>query len=575
MGAFDNLRQALKATNAQAFQGLVFEHKKLDKEVQKLKTWLGTNGTAKPPSNLIRDALVRFYQAPKAGTLRDTRLVSYGCVDPFGEHEYRLIDDANRFPKLLDCVERYRNEPRPFRRCYKGLLNAYFTYDPEAEWTRDTGKKNWETLRTYLHDRSADLQDRGVLPDWVHAVAEHKNLLTANPCGRYGLSLLKQENEEFAEARQKLEISEASWVTTRLVLAQIAAATELSDGAFGAHISRLLDLLDRHQVVLNTGLAQILIHYHGCASSGVHPELRDFSVSRWGNPWLSSNSARWDQVPRPTRAMVADWLKLELIHKFFNVLAEDGSSDTRRLKFWQRYHKHIDDMYFALGRRAARNKGGDFVELRRQMQGRVLGLKSAGPPENNAFIMCMGDYVVVEFGIKGNACFIFRRNELPFALSGNVAGDTAALKSSSNVERLLHIDRSYRGWERTFETTLTKLLSVRPAVDNTVPVGVGISSGRASAAAAPPVQRGNALLQTTVTPSAITANYTGTAIDRNYSRREFERFCAVRRFRVRDLTHVGGNLWVVTDNADESVARQLQAWGFTYKQDRGWWRKVG
>src|SRR5207249_508168 len=188
----------------------------------------------------------------------------------------------------------------------------------------------------------------------------------------------------------------------------------------------------------------------------------------------SSNSARWSHVPAPTRSMVADWLKLELIHNFFNLLAEDGSSDTRRLKFWQRYHKHIGDMYFALGRRASKSKSLDFLELRRKMEGRVLGLYAAGPPENNAFIMCMGDCVVVEFGIKGNACFIFRRSQLPFALSGQVAGDSTALKDARYVERLLHIDRFGQPWEKTFEATLARLLSVRLTKDDKMPARIGL-----------------------------------------------------------------------------------------------------
>lgn len=577
MGALDSLRQTLEATNAQAFQGLAFEHKKLDEAIQQLRAWLGSSGTRKPPSNLIHDALSRFYKVLRTENLRDTRLISYGCVEPFDERGHRLIEDAEGFPKLLDCVDRYRSEPRPFRRCYKGLLNGYFTYDPTAEWARKTGRQNWEELRVYLHSRTADLRGDGSQPDWVQAIAEHENLTTEDPCGRYGLALLNGEEGEFSDAQRKLEISEASWVTTQLVLAQVDAAINLGDSGFGGYISRLLDLLDKHRVVLNSGLARVLIRYHGCASAGLHPGLRDFSVVRWGNPWLSSNSARWNQVPEATRSMVADWLKLELIHSFFNLLAEDGSSDTRRLKFWQRYHKHIDDMYFALGRRAAKSTSRDFLDLRKRMDGRVLDLYAAGPPQNNAFIMCMGDYVVVEFGTKGNACFVFRRSQLPFALSGHVAGDATALKDARHVERLLHIDRSYQTWEKTFEATLAGLMSVRLTKDDKMPAGVGVSSGRAVAPPAAPAQLGNTLAEVPVFVSrpGTDPDYTSPRVDLDYSRRSLERFCAVRHFNVRDLNGIGGNLWVNTDDTDDHVSRQLRAWGFTHKQGKGWWRKGG
>jgi hypothetical protein len=394
----------------------------------------------------------------------------------------------------------------------------------------------------------------------VEAIANHENLTTENPCVRYGLSLLNGDDGEFRDAQHKLQISEASWVTKQLVLAQVEAGTSLDDGGFRGHISQLLSVLDSHPVVLNRGLANILDRYRESAVFELHSALRDFAVSKWGNPWLSSNSARWNLVSEATRSMVADWLKLELIHNFFSLLAEDRTSDTRRLRFWQRYHKHIDDMYFALGRRAAKSTSPDFQELRKRMAGRVLGLDSAGASENNAFIMCIGNYVVVEFGIKGNACFIFKRSELPFNLGGHVAGDATALKHPSYVERLLHTHQFPEPWEKTFETVLARLLSIRPSDADAIPLGL---SGP-SASPAPFVR------QPMNHPTSA-----GLRIDPVYSRQKLERFCAGKGFRVRDLTGVGGNLWIETSDKDESISPQLRAWGFSHRKGRGWWRRGG
>ena len=552
MGSLDRLRRALKTTNAEAFEGLAFEHKELDREVQRLKAWVGGNRAATPPANLIRDALGRFVKVSRTENLRETRLVAFGCVDAI-DQGYRLIEDPERFPKLLECVDRYREEARPFRRCYRGLLNGYFTFDPTSEWSREYGRRNWETLRSYLHSRIASLNDGGLVPEWVEAITEHANLVTADPCGRYGLSLLKGEGDESSGALRRLGVSEASWVTTRLILSQVEAAASLSDAEFSGYIRQLLDLLDRHPVVANSGLAVILTRYRACRNAGPHADLREFSIGHWGNPWLSSNSARWSHVAEPTRLMVADWLKLDLIREFFNLLAEDGSSDTRRLKFWQRYHKQIDDMYFALGRRAANSGSSDFRELRRKMEGRVLGLDAAGARENNAFIMCIGGYVVVEFGIRGNACFVFRRSALPFGLSGQVAGDATALKHSSHVERLLHIDRAREPWERVFEKTLGTLLSIRPT-PGMAPLATG------------PGEHG---------PGERPVLWPERYIAPEYSQASLDEFCLERGLTVWDLTQQGGNLWVTTDDASEQVNRRLRAWGFFYREGRGWWRSGG
>jgi hypothetical protein len=55
--------------------------------------------------------------------------------------------------------------------------------------------------------------------------------------------------------------------------------------------------------------------------------------------------------------------------------------------------------------------------------------------------------------------------------------------------------------------------------------------------------------------------------------RELSRLCDIRRIRVQDLRGRNGNLWVLTDDRDRYVNSQLQSWGFSFKADKGWWRK--
>jgi hypothetical protein len=59
----------------------------------------------------------------------------------------------------------------------------------------------------------------------------------------------------------------------------------------------------------------------------------------------------------------------------------------------------------------------------------------------------------------------------------------------------------------------------------------------------------------------------------SYARTELDRFVAARGLRIRDLTAQRGNLWVLTNQSDQSVNRQLSDWGFRYKQNKGWWRE--
>jgi EH_Signature domain len=419
MSSLSHLRSALRQINSGSLRGLTFDSKLLDREIANLRDRLGNSGSAKPPQDAIIAAVRAFFQDQKLQTYRKALLICFGCIDPSLPAGTRLIEDGERFPKLLGGIDSYLPNPRAFRRCYRGLLNAYFSYDVET--ARSLGKHNWEQLRTYLRDRAPKTVAPGLQPAWVDALQANLQLLGSDPGGFYGRALLTGHSEEFERARQALDIHENSWLIWRLILGQVEAATSEEDDTFQRWLPSLLDLLGKHPLALNAGLAKILARYRACGTVTVHPGLRDFAVAQWGNPWLSLNKVKWCLVSDETRKMVAGWLKLVLIKDFFSLLAADGTNDTRRLKFWERYVDSIDDMYFALGNTARWHRGTDFQDARKRMADRLLNLHSAGSPTNNAFIMCIQNYVVVEFGMIGNACFIFERDRLPFALKGDIA----------------------------------------------------------------------------------------------------------------------------------------------------------
>ena len=551
MGTPAELKRKLSLINERAFARLEFDFTPIDNEIRVLTKWLGKAISLNPASDLVLEALLRFRHSTTLPNLREAQLVSYGCVEPFGRDKERLIEDAQLFPTLLASIDAYRPKPRAFRRCYRGLLSGYFSYDPDLASSARHGKSNWRTLRSYLYERLPDIQSKDIEREWVDAIIGHKNLLTSSPFDRYGLSLLSEDQSEFEETKQKLNISEASWVVAQLIIRQIEIAASQSNSAFVDHLPRLLTLISKHEVVLDRALAKLLDRCVSCENTPARNVVCNFSVTSWGNPWLQSNRARWGKVTDPARQMVADWLKLDFIRQFFGLLSENSANDKRRLKFWERYHNSIDDMYFALGSAARTNRSIDFVSLRKKMVGRVLNLNSGGSPQNNAFIMRIGDYVVVEFGISGNACFIFDWRKLPFDLDGSeVAGDKTELKHDRHVERLLHKDSNAGRWEQLFEATLKTLLSVKPASEHTT-------------------------IRTPISSAARNRQQSDASAERRarYTRNDLEGFCAKLGLKLRDLTAQRGNLWVLTDQSKQSVNRQLLAWGFQYKLNKGWWRE--
>jgi len=429
-GLTDSPLEALRAALdlAMGFKVPQFEAEfaSLDRETSKLRTWLGGHGVAMPPQDASRAALRDFVRDRDLPTLKRATLASFGCTDPFDHMRHGLIADEELFPLFLDRVDDYRENPRALRLCYRGLLHAYFEYDVERG-APPSARDNWFRLKAYLGRRTSSVTTPGFEPSWVGTLQGNTEVFGADPGAFYGSEMFHGRPERFDIVRAELPVTEASWLVWQVIVGQIEAAAGAPDAEFRAAIPSLTQLLEKHPLAENFGLAKLLTRYRRCASPTLHERLRDFAVDTWGNPWLALNEAKWSVVSPDARMMVTEWLKLALMQKFFGLLAEDGLNDTRRLKFWETYHQSIHAMYFALGETARRHPGLDFREVRKQMEGLQLTLTHS-TSKNNAFIMCIGEHVIVEFGEKGNACFIFHKDRLPFALEGGVAGNSTALK---------------------------------------------------------------------------------------------------------------------------------------------------
>lgn len=163
------------------------------------------------------------------------------------------------------------------------------------------------------------------------------------------------------------------------------------------------------ELLMRRAIALLVSRYTRCVSKPEHPALRDAAVAIIGNPWLKRTA--WDawvkrassQPDDEAREMINGWLKRRLITDFFAVLSEDGQVDQRRLKYWLRFETVIEDIWLVLGPDAMWNNSEPYKELRKRSVGRLQRLENAGPSNNNAFIMRIGDWLIVEFGVTGNA----------------------------------------------------------------------------------------------------------------------------------------------------------------------------
>jgi hypothetical protein len=281
--------------------------------------------------------------------------------------------------------------------------------------------------------------------------------------------------------------------------------------------------------------------------------------------------------------MVTGSLRVKLMRDFFSLLSADGINDPRRLEFWLRYEDRVSDMYFILGTDAYRSSVADFKVIRAQMNGRLQHLTDS-PARNNAFLMRIGRYWMVEFGESGNACFVFDADEtLPFRLEGRSVSHHH-LRNPKHRLRLTHVDTRAGIWERNFDKEFVDELGLESAFGYP-----GSRTRRTQRAALPPQAPRPASTTVARTINNLEAKgkrtsgaagqesssafAAGTAYvsTRAFTEANFQRFINHFDLSFRDNRNKNGALWVMSVRSSGEMARQLGLWGFTFSARRGGW----
>ena len=428
-------------------------------ERAKLIDWLGGAPELEElTGDRIANALQAFQQGKHIRDLRQARLVCYGCTQPFGTPPQRLIEHSKLFTGLLKYIGRYYFRTRPFRKCYRGLLNSYFSYDPDGADSIAEGRRNWEALRKFLDEHKDNLETSGYTPAWVAAMSAHRNLLGADPCKPYGLAELEENISVFKDIRERLEVSDGSWVIRRIVFSQVEAAVALDDHAFKMSIDGILLLLFDYPLHAGAALAMLLDRYARCDDADISAGLRDFAVKLWGNPWLAASVQQW-QCSREAREMVGRWLKRYLLQRFFFILSDDHAGNPRRVDFWELYCDDIQGMYFALGKGAFIRSNQDVYKFRHDAKGLIVRL-TEGKNDIHALIMQFNQHHVVEFNHHRNMAYFYDTSHgvPPFYLSRGwvEVGALSANKIAQGTGTaplaipLRHQDSGQLAWEGKF-----------------------------------------------------------------------------------------------------------------------------
>lgn len=501
----------------------------------------GGAGIAADPRSIMA-AVADFGKTGKIGSFRDLKYVCLG-VGALNDKGWSVLADEVLRGIVARMAEQQPSDHRRLR-CFQALLSAYFAFPVNGKETSVESATGWRGLRRWLrveHERIGKLS--GFKPPWFDALTRHSEMLTAQPCDKFGADLLRGDGSGLKDALDSLSIPETSWVVEEAVLAQMRAAAALRDDPFKSTLPEILPIAMGHAgVSIGEGLkarcvALLVSRYARCSDRPEQPALRDAATSAIGNPWL--RRANWDAWVRSgnepddaAREMVFGWLKGRLITDFFELLSADGINDSRRLAYWLRFAPFVEDMWFALGTSAVARGGGKFVEFRERAKGRLLNLEGT-TADNNAFVMRIGAYLAVEFGVSGNAFYLFRWDTLSRSLSQALTSGRARasvhiteLKSAGNEDTMRHRDSpvALKSWEQKFDDRLIRLIGKKP---------------EERPACVPDLE----------------ALVSDVDVD------------------VVDLRDAGGALWVRETDRSSYLSRKLQAMGMMFRSGRGWFKE--
>jgi hypothetical protein len=209
-------------------------------------------------------------------------------------------------------------------------------------------------------------------------------------------------------------------------------------------------------------------------------------------------------------------------------------------------------MWFFLGQMAYKDQRSAFKDVRERMGGSIRQLEEPSRPENNAFVMRIGEFLVIEFSTKNNAMFIYQADQASADMKYTYRTTTRLKNLKGSLGKNSHMG----SWESTFDYVLRRKLS------QLVP----------ATASQTPLYRGNSSTSSTTTTTTTTTTASGTL---PLNMNELKSVVAVSKASIEDYRAKQGNLWVTLfdKSQDPSLASYLERRGFKYVPGRGYWIK--
>ncbi|WP_153391465.1 EH signature domain-containing protein [Chryseobacterium vaccae] len=374
---------------------------RIDK-LQKITEEVGANPFPEPPNNLIPQVFRKFknfiISKDTSFERRELRTLTYSLN--YSEQSLTSIfSNENELKYALTLLE--SNWRDSF---LVGLIDCFL--------------KNWETiypksLEQVEHFINQKLDNYSGNRSSIASFKNNKRFFNSKNGDLILGDTIAKLNRPIQEATKILGVPE-SWFDYPYFSKVIVTYYERNKAKIADEVENLNDVLQKHNssVTNKRLISKIIIQANQPEFAMVQDKIKKVAFTQIGDP---SNISNWTAFENATeiekreiiqgRNILNEWITQQFINVFFNVCI----NDERRKKFWLRFASKISSfkVYGPVHTKSILKRDEKITEY---IDARFETVSSRR--DVSAFILYIGDYMLIEFSNEGYACCAYKINSL-------------------------------------------------------------------------------------------------------------------------------------------------------------------
>ena len=404
-----------------------------------------------PPEALALKAASRYLTGDSDLDDVDIDLIAFALSKPIDSNlQNTLFNNENRLNALFDNYSTKCLEGKDMLITWRGVMGAYFELSPVNSSSRPQFERSLEEMRQFLVTTwSAVKNSTDLKLSWMSIIDENIELLGENPCEQFAKQWLDGDEDLILKISIDLQVSSSSWFWERLFITCLQSALNSDEFNFKKSIPKLLTFFDKHKIYRDRGLRALLDRYAACSDTSVNKVLKEYSLDLWGSPeGHKIAGSKWRVVGAPVLKMILNWVNETNLRLFFELLKERGYADDDRLNFWLKFIPQVNSSRLSLGLTSQKivESRSDLKKVFNRVGNAYSQLKEDQNPHNDAFLMTIGNCLIVDFSI-GGGCYVYKQGENTFNIGDKFHYSTTSRKGLKEKYRTKGMDFAHTpGW---------------------------------------------------------------------------------------------------------------------------------